>query len=362
MTDSTWEALAGPAVLAAEPVLAGRARSVLAAIIDELFGDQPFTAIIPEASCTSLFAAVWRPGASMCLAPPDPVYGVAPARAYREVALAARPPGIIVLTHSFGYRVADDRDVRDCLDAGWHVVENDPCSLGVLDPAGISRHGLGIVFSFGAGKVIDAGVGGAFLARDESFARRLRWRIATYPPVDQRALDVESYLVGLRRQLWYGHPTGRSLLGCWRAFLTEEQAEIRYRLPDGTAAIDAALDRAKTVAATRAMFAARWRDSLQAAAIPHLTLPQREPAAWWRFNILFGRGRAEALQHWLGAGLRVGRLYPSLAAYFPDLLPEGPSPACVSWAERVVNLPVDGSASLSDIDRAVFLLSRCMGG
>lgn len=362
MTGTTWEGLARAASLAPSPVFAGRARSVLAAVVDELFGDRPFTAIIPEASCTSLFAAVWRPGATVRLAPPDPVQGVAPASAYRDLARSARPPGLIVLTNGFGHRVTDDEVARECQDAGWHVVENDPCGIGVLDPAGIGRYGLGIVFSFGAGKVIDAGVGGALVARDEDVAHRLRRRIAAYPPIDRRASEVEDYLVRLRRQLWYGHPSGRCLLGRWQAFLAEEQAELRYRLPDGAAAIDAALDRAKIAAAARAALAARWRDALAGACVPHLTVPPREPAAWWRFNVLFARRRSEALAHWLDAGLRVGRLYPSLAVCFPDLVVEGPSAACADWSERVVNLPVDESVSAADIDRAVLSLSRRLAG
>lgn len=362
MSGPTWDALASAGSFAPEPVFAGRARSVLAAVVDELFGDRPFTAIIPEASCTSLFAAVWRPGATVRLAPPDAVQGVAPAAAYQDLARTARPPGLIVLTHAFGHRVAGDRLVRDWVDAGWHVVENDPCGIGILDPAGIGRHALGIMFSFGPGKVIDAGLGGAFMARDEGLARRLRQRIATYPPIDRRAGEVEDYLVRLRRQLWYGHPSGHCLLGRWQAFLADEQAELRYRMPDGVTAIDAALHGAKAAAASRAAFAARWRTALTAASVADLTLPAGEPAVWWRFNALFGRRRAEALGHWLNAGLSVGRLYPSLAVCFPDVVADGPSPACTEWSGRVVNLPVDGSVPLDGIDEAALSLSRRFGG
>lgn len=358
MSGTTWEALARAGSLAPEPVFAGRARSILAAIVDELFGHGPFTAIIPEASCTSLFAAVWRPQATVRLVPPDPVYGTAPASAYRALALSSRPPGLIVLTHGFGYRGADDSAFRDCLDAGWSVVENDPCGTGILDPGGIGRHGLGVVFSFGAGKVVDAGVGGAFMARDERFAHRLRRRIAAYPPIDRRACEVEDYLVGLRRALWYGHPSGRCLLSRWQAFLEDEQAELRYRLDGGEAAIGLALAGAGAAATARAALAERWRDALAGSSIAGLTIPPREPAVWWRFNVLFAHRRAQVLAHWLKAGLRIGRLYPSLAAYFPDLVADGPSTACSDWSGKVVNLPVDGSVSAGGIDRAVASLFR----
>lgn len=341
------EAEARDLLAAPGTVLAGRARALIAAVVDELFGDAPFTAVIPEASCTALFAAVWRPRATVLPVPPDPTTGVASADAHVDRAASTRPPGLVLLTDAFGFRVGAASPARRLRERGWHVLQNDPCGVRVGEepPDDV----LGTVCSFGPGKVIDAGAGGAFFTRDPDLARRLRSRIAGYPPLDLEAERVEDYLIRLRRALWYGHPSGRSLLGRWRAFLEDEAVETRRSLSaDRHPALVRAIAGAGRERRERNSRAELWSRLLADADGRGIVIPTARPAAWWRYNVLLDHRRPEAIALLSSMGVPAGRLYPSLAEYFPDLCGE-PSASCASWSARVLNLPVSGAIPVDTV-------------
>lgn len=342
-------------------VLAGRARSLIAALVDVLFTGQPFTVILPEASCTALFAAAWRRGVKVRLAPPDPMTGVAGPEAYAACAAEVQPPGLLLVTDAFGHRVDGAGLARQLAGQGWQVLQNDPCGLRLGEAPAAQT--LGTICSFGPGKVVDAGGGGVFFTQHETLAQRLWDRVASYPPLNEQAHAVENYLVQLRRLLWYGHPSGRPLLELWQGFLQEEQAELRYRPPDGHhAVLAAAIANAGPCRQARAERAAAWLRHLAGGAGNGLILPTATPEAWWRCNVLVDRRRQEVIDRLVALGLPVGRLYPSLARSFPGLVPNGPSPACEAWSARVLNLPVANGIGEAEIGEGAATLLNVLQG
>ena len=120
-----------------------------------------------------------------------------------------REPSALVAVHLYGYPVDAECLVRLCRDAGAVLIEDAAQGSGAsLRGRPLGSFGSLSVLSFGRGKGVTAGAGGAILAHDETGERVLQWAagqlVAARAGVRDAALLAAQWL--LARPAAYGLP------------------------------------------------------------------------------------------------------------------------------------------------------------
>jgi len=311
-------------------VLFGRARSGLAAFIEIVGGDLPV--LMPSNICPSVLSAVLGGGGKPVLVPVSPLSGLADDE--RMAAALARnnaARGVVMPAHLYGIWSPYPATCRLARERGWLFLEND--SMATIAVAGKAAAGDALLVSFGPGKTIDAGGGGAILANDASLAASLAQKAAAWPPLQAADEAVEANLALARRSLraLEAAHLAEPLLQIDIAHLRHGFEESRKdRLVAALAAFRRGCERRRAV-----LF--KWQRALAGLA-EHLVLPD-EIIAPWR---LIGRFRDPARRDQAIAALRqtgidAGINYPPLTDAHPTLLGDQRHADADNWGDRVIN-------------------------
>lgn len=263
---------------------------------------------------------------------------------------APRPDGLgaVVAVHCYGNPCSIEDIAAHCRAAGLPLIEDAAAALGAV-AAGRPAGGWGdiSVISFGAGKTIDVGSGGAVLTDDAALADEIRRLEAKLPPADA-ALAREVEELSRWHTALYNRHYGRDLNRH-----ADEFAARAVRLRDGfvhrcdAAFADSArqaLERLPTLVGRRR---ARW-EALYARferlgrpdIVPHPGVAGYAP---WRFNLFFRSGRDSVLRHLLQAEIKVSSWFPPADLY---LRPgrgdgDGDTPVASRVGREILNLWVN---------------------
>jgi dTDP-4-amino-4,6-dideoxygalactose transaminase len=215
-------------------------------------------------------------------------------------------------------------------------------------PEATSHQSDAAVLSFGSGKIVDAGGGGALLTEDATLATEITRLLSKLPLWKQRLDRLNDQWLEL---YWALHQFEAENLRLPELYpmLYSIYGEITLtRLPSadwrGLKSALAALDANHL----HRLEAARLYDERLAAA-PIRLLPRPTDAVLWRYPVLVPREHRNALLAELWAKqLDVTRWYPSLQpmrrALAPDL-PVTSTPAADAFAEEIINLPLSLDAN-----------------
>lgn len=308
---------------------------------------------MPAWGCPDLLAAARAAGVRVRFYDVDP-HNLSPDLASLEAAIG-RGARAIVLVHFFGIpadaaavrTIADRHEavlVEDCAQAAWAEHADRP----------VGSHGSLVVLSFGRGKGINAGGGGALIAREAPFAEAMsRYTATSAPPVGWRALAVTAALWTLARPSLYWLPSSIPWL---------RLGEMRYHdthLPEPMPAaavslLGAALDAAPIAGAARAAKAERLRTALEAAGIPQMAAPSGSRATWLRLPVVLPTGELPGD----AAALGVLRPYPvplDAVAEGRDALAPGESAGAGArrLAASLVTLPTHDFVTARDERRLI---------
>ncbi|WP_430430369.1 DegT/DnrJ/EryC1/StrS family aminotransferase [Oceanicaulis sp.] len=319
-------------------VLFGRARSALLALFETLGLHGRSVILIPSNACPSLFASAWASGAQVRLAPVSPETGVT-----EDAALAAQietlsrqgRTGAVLLTHLYGFRL-DFTQARQAARAlGWTSIENDANASSFASQAPLED--VARIVSFGAGKVLDAGAGGAVITQDAALAAELKKRAATYPVLDAQADQDEERLMLQRRAL---RNQGRAAE--IEHTLVSELSQLRFGFDPNTAEkLTAVLAHLPARLAERQERRALWTQALRGFA-PALTPVALDQTAPWRLIVKTAPTVRDPLVEALRAnGFDAGTNYPALTQSFPELTDQDAHPDANLWAQSVINLWLD---------------------
>jgi dTDP-4-amino-4,6-dideoxygalactose transaminase len=233
------------------------------------------------------------------------------------------------------YGVAGEYPVtRDAaLKAGWHVILNDSLATTAIKAAD-RLEGATLLVSFGSGKTIDAGGGGAILTDDGVLSEAVAHRIASWPVFSPSAAAIENHLMLARRHL---RALSRPDLG--EPLLTIDAANTRYALPPHAhgvilAAVDALPEKVDRLRHRTQI----WTNALESLE-QELLNPHGIPAVPWR---LVRRVRNPELRDPLLAWLRdrsvdVGTNYPPLWETYPLLLQRQFNTKAEAWGRGILN-------------------------
>lgn len=312
--------------------------------------------VIPAYTCYSVPAAVLRAGLRPVLCDIDPVT-LDIDHAQLERTLTADTL-CVVAPHLFGRPAAIDRTLASCAERGIFVVEDVAQAMGG-EVRGRKLGTLGDlgIFSFGRGKNVTCGAGGAIVTRSATIGAALadRYRELPSPPALTVLRDVANLLLMtlfIRPRL-YWIP---SLLPFLRLGETVFPSDVPlHRLGAVKAALLGGWQRRLTESnAARAHVAADLRDRLQLPASvrhPYLRIPLLAPTA-------LAKRRLHALGH--ARGLGIGAAYPTPVSDIPqirDTFRGQQFPAAQQVAECLVTVPTHRWVSERD-RRAITDLCR----
>ena len=321
-----------------QAVLFGRARSALLALFETLGLHGRSTILIPSNACPSLLASAWACGAEVRLAPVSAETGVnddaALAEQVRKLSRTGRS-GAVLLTHLYGFRLDFTQARKAAREHGWITIENDANASSFAPQAPLEDAAR--IVSFGAGKVLDAGAGGAVITHDASLAAELEKRAKSYPVLDDAAAEAEDQLMLQRRAL-----RNQGRFAEIEHTLVTELSQLRFCFdPETTEKLTVALARLPAHLAARQERRTFWLDALSRFA-PALTPIGLDQTAPWRLIVKTAPALRDPLVEALRAnGFDAGTNYPALTQSFPTLTAQDAHPDADIWSKSVINLWLD---------------------
>ena len=229
-----------------------------------------------------------------------------------ELAKLALPSGTIVLyPHMYGicYRIEEIKAI--CESKGWFLLEDCAPALGSRTNGGpAGSFGRASIFSFGAGKIIDCGGGGAIAVDDRSLQDSVSKVLAALPGQPDN-LELQNRLYSeLFKHLYRDSWNGLDLSPMYRALVETFGRTFVFHTDDpGLARIGLALEKLDENIIQRWENAKRFERAFLKAGIPVMAYP--EGSVNWRLNILLpeeDRNTLLALLH--ASGLHASSWYP----------------------------------------------------
>lgn len=339
-------------------VLFGRGRAALVAVIEEMT-DPGAPVIIPSNTCSALLAAVLASNRRPVLASASVSTG-SPDDATLASAIDANrgQPGLVIFTHLYGM-LADYPKARSMADhCGWAILENDSLAATAGSPRECEPRATKLL-SFGSGKTVDGGGGGAVLTNDAGLAAALSTRASAWPIFDHAADRIEDHIVLARR-----HLSAIGLAWASEPLFAVEAAQCRHSFdPNLAEAILAALHRFPESNARRLARLAMWNEKL--ANVSHaISAPPILISAAWRG--LF-RAQDEQLRDRIVAAMReaghdAGTNYPPLWDMAPLLVGDQRDARGDAWGKTVITLWLTDTYDPNRIHSAADIIKRTIGG
>lgn len=280
-----------------------------------------------------------------------------------EVARNAAQAGAVIAVHMFGIPCRIGPISAACRAQGVPLIEDCAQAEGArIDGVPVGRFGDIAVFSYGAGKIISAGGGGAAATRDPALFRALGAEHDALPDISGD--EAHGRIGDAYKRLYNGHYPASldEHRGAFDALLRKLAPRLLVRHDDSRDAIVArGHANLKQNIAERLRKAREYRRLL--AKLPgagFIDFP--EGSAPWRFNLLLKfDARQRLLKEFLAAETNVSSWYPDISCFLPPdsfratLIPNS------AWLDRrVLNLWLDDATTDADIRATCARLERCL--
>ncbi|MDD5390000.1 MAG: DegT/DnrJ/EryC1/StrS family aminotransferase [Gallionellaceae bacterium] len=342
-------------------VLFGRARDALTALLEVAGARGPL--LIPSNICPEVYLALVAAGHHPTLVAVSATTGLPDDKAFAAAMRGYGRPGAVMPTHLYGQVQPYPETRAAAREKGWLIVENDSLATGhraLGMPSQFAADAPAVV-SFGTGKTIAAGVGGALLTNDARLAGELAAIVATYPPACEADAE-EAMRLGWVRRAKRGDMATR--LDCENALLQSAHSH-RFAFPArAEAPLRHALESLPEDIARRRETALNWRAALQAVGDP-VEFPEIEQVAPWRLIGRVATHRDLVLEKLRAAGIDAGDNYPALDTFFPRHATYAPSSVAATardWQATVLNLWLTPDYPPQRIRQAAELIAAAVAG
>ncbi len=318
-------------------VLFGRARDALLAILEVVGAQGPL--LIPSNICPEVYLAFVAAGHRPTLVAVSATTGLPDDAALAAAMRGCDRPGVVMPTHLYGYVQPYAETLAVARERGWFIMENDSLATGhraLSMPAQLAADAPSVV-SFGTGKTLAGGAGGAVLSNDARLAGQLAAVASRYPAAADEAAR-EAVRLGWIRGAKRGGAAAR--LACESALLQSADRH-RFAFPAwAEVPLRQALEKLPEAIAQRRETALKWRAALHAVGDP-VEFPEIEQVAPWRLIGRVATRRDQVLDDLRAAGIDAGDNYPALDTFFPRHAAYAASSTPTTarqWQERVLNL------------------------
>ncbi len=270
----------------------------------------------------------------------------------------------VLAVHAYGNPCDMDLLTDLCRQANIPLVEDIAVAQGALTPGGRPAGSFGVasIASFGRGKIIDVGGGGAVLSDDAALAGDLRRRLNALPPRSEAdEHEIEGFSSAHTRL--YNQHYGRDLKSHLSAFI--EMAN-RLRRPvltsvawdreaaaRGFESLPRNLDRRRVLA--RQLF-----DRLASRGDVGFDRQQLEDSAVWRANLFLPQGRDRVLRNMLDDGFKVSSWYPP-AQEFLESGDFQATPVAARIGREILNIWVNTEVGAGYVDAVVAKIESVIG-
>lgn len=279
-----------------------------------------------------------------------------------SITVGADRIGAVMPTHLFGHLAAIPRPGKHGLPSDCAVIED--AAQGYGGTAGGRKVGALAPFaivSFGKGKLLDLGSGGALLTDDPALARAAEQVRARWPGPQNSEVERKAFMEACYRERkqapspaeWVRRRDAlmRRHLHAYVFQIGEDQAA---RIGAAVGTIDGLAERRQQAAAAfQAVLLeaqARWPTELTAFTTP-------DTAVLWRFTFQVAPPHRQPIVEALRrAGLQASTLFQPMHRHY--LQPDEPFPNACALADRLINIAFDGGAAMN----AAGSLRECLDG
>lgn len=328
-------------------LLTGRASAAIWATL-RAYGFSNRPVLIPANTCYIVLWVVLHSGNIPVLVDVDPLTGNITPETLD--ACGIHQPAAIIPCHLYGLPAPVAAICKWAQERGAIVIEDASLAVGArIDGRPAGAWGDVSVFSFGHGKIIDIGLGGALLTDDSALlaeAKRLLGGLPLYDKPLARLSDQWLQIYWALHQfetatpgLAQVYPTLFDLYG--KTALYRAPSAIWRALPDALDALTADRERRESIARV-------YDDRLSTIG---RTLPRPKGSILWRYPLLVPAAVRDDLLRclWTSGVEDATRWYPSLhpmaAALAPDVV-QPPTPAAERFCAEIINLPLDASVTV----------------
>lgn len=350
-------------------VLTGRAAGAIwAALRARAFRDR--WVLIPANTCYIVLWAVLKSGNKPYLIDIDPQTGNISPRTLSQCPI--KNPAALIPCHMYGLPAPMAEICAWARERGIFVIEDAALALGAnADGRPAGAWGDASVFSFGHGKIVDAEIGGAFLADDARLAVEVERILSGVPVWSDHHADLTNQWNAIywalhqfeveNPRLGEIYPKLYEIYGELVAYGFQRSAIGSQRNARGAAqgGLIAELENLDANFEHRAKIAAIY-DELREIC-PAWTLERPAGSILWRYPLLVSeRHRDHLLQHlWENGVHDATRWYPPLrhmlAALRPDLPPRE-TPGADRLGVEIINLTVDSRVGEGDARETVAII------
>lgn len=185
-------------------IFAGRGRSALALAM--MAGGLPIGSpvILPANICPSVIAAVLFAKMRPLILPVRLDTGLPDESDALRLLEDTKVRGFLLIAHLYGIHCAQYRLVEEARRRNWIIIESDTLAATAYTQ-NTRLESDAMILSFGSGKSIQAGSGGALLIHDSAYAGAAQSVIADWNPISDIDNALEDHLMAHRRALRARH-------------------------------------------------------------------------------------------------------------------------------------------------------------
>ncbi len=327
-------------------VLAGRASAAIWAALQSR-GIQGRWILMPANICYVVAWAVLQSGNLPCLVDIDPLTGNISLQTLNRVQVDS--PAALIICHMYGLGAPIAALSEWAQQRGILVIEDATLALGaIVDERPAGAWGDISLFSFGEGKLVDVGIGGALLCDDLELAQKVGEALDGLVPWSHQLEQLRDQWTELYWLLHQYEDANPQLASIYPALFRIYGSVTRYQLPasrlDPLVTCLSALD---INLSHRMKMASLYDECFRS--MPVRTLQRPRGHVLWRYPLLLApEHRNSLLERLWENGILASRWYPSLSSMLCALTPtiEKPvSPGADQLAAEIINLPVDHSVN-----------------
>jgi dTDP-4-amino-4,6-dideoxygalactose transaminase len=321
-------------------VLFGRGRSALTALLETVGNKKDTPFLLPSNICPSVTAAGVAAKTKIVSVPVDGTTGLPSDMSFCKAMGKFPTSGVVMLTHLYGFHGEYKKTLALAKKNGWFVLENDTAAVTARASAQDKKLAVGdaLLVSFGAGKVLDGGAGGALLSDDGGLVKSLCKQAADYPLLDETAEATEAQLMMVRRLLRKDPVGTQNMIALYENFLPYEISGTRFALPETfDAQILSAVSRVAEEREKRCNHVEEWRLAMVHAGADVICSPLAQPSPW-RFVARLKKHRNDVVAALRMADVDVGTNYPPVQEFFPRTFGSVVQESSRSWGAQVFNL------------------------
>lgn len=301
------------------------------------------TVLIPANTCYLVLWAVLQSGNRPILVDVDPNTGNISPETLDQCSVERAD--VVIPAHMYGLPARMNAIMEWARERDAFVIEDAALAIGAsVDRRPAGGWGDVSIFSFGPGKIADAGLGGALLTDDSELVKEAETLLADMPLWDEGLQRLNQQWLDLYWPLHQFETETPRLLSLYPALFEIYGSITRFRLPD--LYTDALVDELMALDVNlkrRDLLASQYDDLL--ADVPIRTLDRPDESALWHYPLLVPAEHRDRLLRrlWDEDVFEATRWYPSLQAMRSALaptLPTTPTPNADQLAAEIINLPL----------------------